>query len=109
MKQQESSPFTTAQTAGKSFEKNYILHGKRYNSLLKSLALQQRVSLFNSKKLLLNKSDGIQHYEQKFKHPNRSNSTANTTLCVATKYSNIFKPDYILLILTRNQLSWVVR
>ena len=51
MKQQESSPFTTAQlTAGKSFEKNYILHGKRSNSLLKSLALQQRVSLFNSLK-----------------------------------------------------------
>ena len=37
-------------TAGKSFEKNYILHGKRSNSLLKSLALQQRVSLFNSLK-----------------------------------------------------------
>ena len=26
-----------------------------------------------------------------------------------TKYSNIFKPEYILFILTRNQLSSVVR
>ena len=38
-----------------------------------------------------------------------SATTANTTSCVATKYSNIFKRDYILFILTRNQLSSVVR
>ena len=30
-------------------------------------------------------------------------------MAVATNYSNIFKPDYILFILTRNQLSSVVR
>ena len=44
----------------------------------------------------------------KFKHP-KSARTANTTSCVATKCSNLLKPDYILLILTRNQLSSVVR
>ena len=44
----------------------------------------------------------------KFKHPN-SATTLNKTSCVATKYSNIFKPDYILFILTRNQLSSVER
>ena len=44
----------------------------------------------------------------KFKHPN-SATTLNKTSCVATKYSNILKPDYILFILTRNQLSSLVR
>ena len=44
----------------------------------------------------------------KFKHSN-SAKTANTTSFVATKYSNLFKPGYILLILKRNQLPSVVR
>ena len=44
----------------------------------------------------------------KFKHPN-SATTLNKTSCVATKYSNIFKPDYMLFIFTRNQLSSVVK
>ena len=44
----------------------------------------------------------------KFKHLN-SATTANMTSCVATKYNNIFKPDYVLFILTRNQLPSVVR
>ena len=50
----------------------------------------------------------IKTLRAKFKHPT-SVRTANTTSCVATKYSNLLKPDYILLILTRNQLSSVVR
>ena len=48
--------------------------------------------------------DGLQHYEQ-----NLNIRPVNTTSYVATKYSNLLKPDYILLILTRNQLSSVVR
>ena len=86
----------------------YRPYRERSNSLLKSRALQQRVSFFKFfERLLLNNGDGIQHYAHNF---NIWTVLEQQTRRRALQQNiAIFsKPDYILLILTRNQLPSIV-
>ena len=86
----------------------YRPYRERSNSLLKSRALQQRVSFCKFfERLLLNNGDGIQHYAHNF---NIWTVLEQQTRRRALQQNiAIFsKPDYILLILTRNQLPSIV-
>ena len=86
----------------------YRPYRERFNSLLKSRALQRRVSFLKFfERLLLNNGDGIQHYAQNF---NIWTVLEQQTRRRALQQNiAIFsKPDNILLILTRNQLPSIV-
>ena len=82
----------------------YRPYRERSNSLLKSRALQQRLSFFKFfERLLLNNGDGIQHYAQNFNiWTVLEQQTGRRAL--QQNIAIFSKPDYIFLILTRNQL-----